>query len=310
MPGLRAGGAWIVVAVALVPLCWYGNPAVALLAGTALALARPAAVDVGGQRWGRLALQTAIVLLGVSLSIGRVVEVSADNLALVAAYVLGVLAVGYGIGRVLALERVSNVLMTSGTAICGGTAIATLAPILRARPDQVGVAIGIVFLLNALALFTFPAIGHALDLSQSDFGRWVALAIHDTSSVVATAAIYGEEAARVATTVKLGRTLWLIPLALAVALSVREPNARIRVPGFILAFLATSIAASALPPPDWLVHAASRTSKTLLVVALFFVGTEIRVETLKRMRGRLLVHAIVIWAIAASATLLAVRAGL
>ena len=309
MTRFRVSPAWLAILAALVPLCWYGNPAVALLVGAGLSLVWREPLDVQGTRWGRLSLQSAIVLLGASLSIGHVVETSAHNLALVATYVIGVLVLGFTAGRALALERESNALMSAGTAICGGTAIATLAPILRARPDQVGVAIGIVFLLNALALFTFPSIGHALGLSQTEFGRWVALAIHDTSSVVATATVYGTEAARVATTVKLGRTLWLIPLSLGVALAVRQPNARVRVPGFILAFLAASIASSVLPLPDWLVHLAARTSKILLVVALFFVGTDIRLDTLGRMRGRVLVHALALWAAAATATLLAVRAG-
>jgi uncharacterized integral membrane protein (TIGR00698 family) len=306
----RALGAWAAVAIVLTPLVWYGNPAIALLAGTALSLVWRGRLDIGGQRVGRLSLQTAIVLLGASLSIGRVLEVSADNLALVASYVLGVLGFGLVLGRLMAVERVSRLLMTAGTAICGGTAIATLAPIVRARPDQVGVAIGIVFLLNAIALFTFPEVGHLLALSERDFGRWVAVAIHDTSSVVATAAVYGEEALRVATTVKLGRTLWLIPLALVVALASSEPNARVRVPGFIVAFLVVSVATSLLPPPDWVVHGAGRASKMLLVVALFFVGTEIRAETLRQMRGRVLVHAVLLWAVAAAVTLAAVRAGL
>ncbi len=131
--------------------------------------------------------------------------------------------------------------MASGTAICGGTAIATLAPLIGARADQVGVAIGIVFLLNAAALFGFPLIGHWLGMTQLQFGMWTALAIHDTSSVLATSAIYGNEALEIATTVKLGRTLWLIPLTLIVSLAQRASAARVRVPPFIVAFIAVSV---------------------------------------------------------------------
>ena len=163
--------------------------------------------------------------------------------------------------------------MASGTAICGGTAIATLAPLIGARADQVGVAIGIVFLLNAAALFGFPLIGHWLGMSQLQFGMWAALAIHDTSSVLATSAIYGNEALEIATTVKLGRTLWLIPLTLIVSLAQRASAARVRVPPFIVAFIAVSVLSTVLPLPAWIGHAAGRVSKALLVTALFFIGT-------------------------------------
>jgi uncharacterized integral membrane protein (TIGR00698 family) len=292
----------------LVPLAWYGNPAIALLTGTVLSLLWRRPLGIGGQRWGRLSLQSAIVLLGVSLSIGRIAEVSGASLWIVALYVLAVLGCGLALARVLHLERASGLLMTAGTAICGGTAIATLAPIIGARAEQVGVAIGIVFLLNAIALFTFPAIGHHLGLSQAQFGVWVALAIHDTSSVVATAAIYGKEALEVATTVKLGRTLWLIPVALLVSLQFGASTARVRVPGFILAFVAASVLATVVPMPAWATQGAGRVSKLLLVAALFFIGTEISWATLQLMRGRVLGHAIALWLAAASAMLLTVMA--
>jgi uncharacterized membrane protein YadS len=250
----------------------------------------------------------AIVLLGFTLRIDHIVAVSGDSLWLVATYVLGVLGIGTALARLLRLERDSGLLMTAGTAICGGTTIATLAPLINARPDQVGVAIGIVFLLNAIALFTFPLIGHALGMSQMQFGMWVALAIHDTSSVLATAAIYGNDALEVATTVKLGRTLWLIPLALFVSLSCRVSTARVRVPTFILAFVAGSALATFVALPVWFGQAAGRTSKALLVIALFFIGTEISRATLGLMRGRGLVHALVLWVTAGAAMLVAALA--
>jgi uncharacterized integral membrane protein (TIGR00698 family) len=296
---------WAVVGALLVPLVWYGNPAIALLTGTALSLAWRGPLGVAGHRWGRIALQSAIVLLGFSLSIGRVAEVSGDSLRLVAAYVLGVLAIGIVFARALRLERESGLLVSAGTAICGGTAIATLAPLIGARPDQVGVAIGIVFLLNALALFGFPVIGHALGMTQMQFGVWVALAIHDTSSVLATAAIYGNEALEVATTVKLGRTLWLIPVALVISLVVRHSTARVRVPLFIVAFLASSVFSTFVRLPGWFGQTTAHASKALLVVALFFIGTEISWATLRAMRGRVLVHAVVLWLAAGSVMLVA-----
>jgi uncharacterized integral membrane protein (TIGR00698 family) len=302
-------GVNIAIAVALlVPLAWYGNPAIALFAGIALSLARNAPLDLGGHRLGRLSLQSAIVLLGLTLNIARVVQVSGDSLWIVVTYVLSVMAIGLLLARLLRLEHPSGLLMSAGTAICGGTAIATLAPIVNARADQLGVAIGIVFVLNAIALFSFPPIGHALALTQQQFGVWSALAIHDTSSVLATAAIYGDEALQVATTVKLSRTLWLIPLALTVSLYSSPTTARLRIPTFILAFLAASAFGSVVALPAELLHIVARLSKALLVAALFFIGTEISWTTLRQMRGPVLVQAVLLWLMATLAVLAAVLA--
>ena len=204
--------------ICLLPLIYWGNPALALFVGMfwTLLLGRP--VIDRGQVYGKYLLQTAIVLLGFKLNVSDLWRISADYTPLVAVYVLTALLLGLGLGWLLKLEKNASLLMASGTAICGGTTIATLAPILKARADQVGVSLAIVFLLNALALITFPYIGDYLEMSQEQFGVWVALSIHDTSSVVATAQIYGDQAASIATTVKLGRTLWLIPLAFQIVL--------------------------------------------------------------------------------------------
>ncbi len=309
MPGPTNAFRGVNIAIAvvlLVPLAWYGNPAIALFTGIALSLWRNAPLGFAGNQLGRLALQSAIVLLGLTLNITRVVEVSGDSLWIVVTYVLSVLGVGLLLARLLRLEYPSGLLMSAGTAICGGTAIATLAPIVKARADQLGVAIGIVFVLNAIALFSFPVIGHALAMTQQQFGVWSALAIHDTSSVLATAAVYGDEALQVATTVKLSRTLWLIPLALVVSLYSSPSTARLRIPTFILAFLAASAFGSAVAIPAEVVHLVGRFSKILLVAALFFIGTEISWATLRLMRGPVLVQAVLLWLLAAAAVLAAV----
>ena len=298
---------WLVTGVLLPPLVWYGNPAVALLIGAALTLSLNRVLVEGGSRYGKLMLQTAIVLLGLRLGLDQVLTVSADSIELVIGFVLCVLAVGMLAGHLIGLDRISTVLLSGGTAICGGTAIATLAPILRAKPEQLAVAIAIVFLLNAVALLTFPAIGHWLDLSQTQFGVWAALAIHDTSSVVATAAIYGDEALEVATTVKLGRTLWLIPVALGVSLLVRNERVRVRVPGFILVFIGMAAVATFIDLPAIVTSTATTVSKALLVGALFFVGTEMTRATVAAIRGRILVHAVGLWLVAIAGTLTAVR---
>jgi uncharacterized membrane protein YadS len=163
-----------------------------------------------------------------------------------------------------------------------------------------------VFLLNVVALFVFPIIGHMLELSQLEFGLWSALAIHDTSSVVATAGIYGDQAQEVATTIKLGRTLWLIPAVFIAGLVGQSGSAKLRVPGFILLFIAAAAVGSIVPVPVMLVNAASLLSKALLVIALFFVGTELTRSILRGIRGRVAWQAICLWLIVAPVSLLAV----
>ena len=298
---------WLLTIALLVPLVWYGNPALALLVGAAITLLRDRPLIDGANRWCARLLQSAIVLLGFRLSIDQVLTVSGDTIHLVIGYVVGVLAIGMLLGRLIGLDRISTTLMAGGTAICGGTTIATLSPILSARPEQTGIAIGIVFLLNALALLTFPALGAWLGMSEEAFGVFVALAVHDTSSVVATAAAYGDRALEVATTIKLGRTLWLIPLAIGTSVIMSRSQAQVRVPGFILAFVAASILATLLEIPGELISVAGLLSKGLLVCALFFVGTEMSRATVSAIRGRVLVHALALWGLALAGTLTAVR---
>ena len=297
----------VLALLALPGLVYLGNPAFALLVGTLLSLIFNWQLFPGGSLWGRYFLQTAIVLLGLKLNMADMWQINIEYTRFVAAYVIATVSLGLLLGRLFGVDRVSNTLMASGTGICGGTAIATLAPIINARTEQVGVALAIVFLLNGLALFTFPQVGHHLNLSQQQFGVWAALAIHDTSSVVATAALYGEEALAVATTVKLGRTLWLIPLIIGLSLLQGRGEVKVRIPGFILLFVLASIAGSVLPLPSAVPVMASLGSKALLVAALFLMGTGVSRQTLRLLRGRVLWQACGLWALVVPVSLLAVR---
>ena len=285
---------------------YYGNPAVGLLVGAALSLTFNQAIVPHAGLLGKYALQTAIILLGLKLNASQLVKISADYSVLVTAYVALTLSAGLAIGWLLGNQRKSSQLIASGTAICGGTAIASLSPVIQARPEQTGVALTLVFLLNALALFTFPAIGEFLALTQEQFGVWAALAIHDTSSVVATSALYGEEAATVATTVKLGRTLWLVPLLLTFSVMHQKGSAKLRIPLFIAGFIAAACTGSLVELPDSVVSAASSASKVLLVIALFCIGTEISRNTLRALRGTVLLHGLLLWALVVPLTLLMV----
>jgi uncharacterized integral membrane protein (TIGR00698 family) len=298
----------LLAAAVLPALLWYGNPAVALLVGAALSLSFDKPVIPYANTLGKQALQTAIVLLGLKLNASQLLQISADYSVLVTCYVLLTIALGLGVGVLLGNQKKSSQLISSGTAICGGTTIASLSPVIGARPEQTGVALTLVFLLNALALFSFPVIGEYLALSQEQFGVWAALAIHDTSSVVATAALYGEEAATVATTVKLGRTLWLIPLLLVFSILAQRGSAKLRLPLFIVFFVLAASLGSLVELPAQVVGAAAMASKSLLVVALLCIGTEITRATLKELRGAVLVQGLLLWAIVVPVTLLLVRA--
>lgn len=259
-----------------------------------------------GSAIGKYALQTAIVLLGFKLKANDLLTISGTYALPVAAYVCCTLIAGLFLGYLCKSEQETNALLSSGTAICGGTAIATLSPIINARPEQTGTALCIVFLLNALALLTFPTIGHWLDLSQEQFGVWAALAIHDTSSVVATALLYGEQALAVATTVKIGRTLWLIPLIILTSLYVGTQQTKIRIPNFVFVFIAASVLGSWLDLSSIVVTGISQLTSALLVGALFFLGTDITRETLKKLHLSAVLHGLVLWALVIPAVLAAV----
>ena len=295
------------VAILLLPVVLYSrNPAIALLVGATISLIFNKQVIPQAGLLGKYALQTAIILLGLKLNASQLVRISADYSLIVTGYVALTLIIGLSMGRILGNETKCNQLIASGTAICGGTTIASLSPVIGARPEQTGVALTLVFLLNAIALFTFPSIGEYFKLSQEQFGVWSALAIHDTSSVVATAGIYGDEAAKVATTVKLGRTLWLIPLLLVFSIMQNSGSAKLRIPGFIILFVAAACLGSLASLPETMINTASLLSKTLLVVALYCIGTEISRQTLRDLRGGVLFHGLLLWALVVPLTLIMV----
>ena len=295
--------AWLGVSLVLALGIYFQNPAYALLGALVLRLILDVNPIKQSGTIGKLSLQTAIVLLGFSLGIDSLMQMSSDYGLIVAVFVLGTLGLGLLMGRLLRSDQVETTLIASGTAICGGTAIATLAPLINAKPQQFAVATALVFLLNIIALLTFPYIGTQLGLSQEVFGAWVALAIHDTSSVMATATIYGDEAAQVAAAVKLGRTLWLIPLAFAVSLIYGRREAKIRVPTFVLLFVGMAIVSRFVPLEPVVVGYISLLSKTLLVIALAMIGLEINRQTLSQMSMRSIGLGVGLWIIVAPVAL-------
>ena len=294
---------YIAATLSLVVLVFLGNPAIALLVGAGISLAFNFTLFLNAGQIGKYALQTAIILLGFKLNIQDLWRISADYSLIVTVYVLLTICAGLALGWSLKTSTISNKLISSGTAICGGTTIACLSPIIHAPPHQTAVALALVFLLNAIALFAFPVIGDYFSLSQTQFGVWCALAIHDTSSVVATAAIYGEQAFEMATTLKLGRTLWLIPLLLTFSILEKSDKSGVQVPGFIILFILASLLGSFTDIPALLISGATLLSKALLVLALFCIGSEIKRSTFKYVKGVAIAHAVLLWLLVVPATL-------
>lgn len=297
------------IPLALVPLVYWGSPLLAILTGTGLSLAINRPLLAQAPLCGKLALQTAIVLLGLNLDAENMWQVSQNHAGLIALYVILTFGIGIALGYLFGVDRLLTRLIAAGTAICGGTAIVTLSPVIKARGDQVALALMIVFCLNMVALLTFPSVGEWLGMTQTQFGTWTALAVHDTSSVVATAAVYGQQAAEVATTLKLGRTLWLIPLILVFSLLSGSGFVKIRIPGFIVLFILASTAGTLirtyLTVPQIAFDGAQYASKALIVVALFFIGLECTRQTIRNLHGRVLWLALALWAAVVPLTLLA-----
>ena len=214
------------------------SPAVALFMGIALALTIGAPYPKANKKVSKYLLQAAVVGLGFGMNLHSALAAGREGMLFTIVSVVGTMLIGMLIGyKFLRVDRDTAYLISSGTAICGGSAIAAVGPVIKAKPSSMSVALAIVFVLNAVALFIFPVIGHWLGLTQQEFGTWAAIAIHDTSSVVGAGAAYGEEALQVATTIKLTRALWIIPLALGTSFIFKSDGRKITIPWFILYFI-------------------------------------------------------------------------
>jgi uncharacterized integral membrane protein (TIGR00698 family) len=251
-----------------------------------------------------------------------------EGLLFAVASIAGTLGFGLLLGRIFRIEKKTSLLISGGTAICGGSAIAALSPVIRAEERQVSVAMGTVFILNSVALFLFPVTGHFLHLSQNQFGLWSAIAIHDTSSVVGAAGRYGPEALQIATTVKLARALWIIPVSLIVAFIFRErrtartdgtaganggeydgkaakTRAKIRIPWFIGLFIVAILLNTWVPVPA-ISHAIVGASHAGLTLTLFLIGSGLSMQVLKNTGVKPLLQGIILWALISVTTLWAI----
>ena len=282
------------------------SPAVALFMGIALALTIGAPYPKANKKVSKYLLQAAVVGLGFGMNLHSALAAGREGMLFTIASVVGVMILGVTLGRLLKVNPKNAYLISSGTAICGGSAIAAVSPIIDADENDTSLALATIFILNAIALFIFPPIGHALGLSEQQFGTWAAIAIHDTSSVVGAGAAYGQEALQVATTIKLTRALWIFPLALVSILVFRSKGKKIAIPWFILMFVGAMLLNTYLNIPQQISSTVVMLSKKALGVTLFLIGCGLSVGAIKKVGAKPLVLGILLWAIISVATLLVV----
>ena len=250
-------------------------------------------------------LQYSIVGLGFGINLNTAIEAGSQGFLFTVSTIALVMIFGLLLAKILKIDKTIAQLISAGTAICGGSAIAAVAPILKANSKQTSVALGIVFVLNAVALFIFPEIGHFFNLSQNQFGIWSAIAIHDTSSVVGAASKYGNEALQIATTVKLARALWIIPLAFLISIFTKSEG-KIKIPYFIGFFILAILAGTYLPFLQNFNSIISEISRDTLKVALFLIGAGLSLQNLKNIGIKPLLLGIILWIFISSISLYAV----
>ncbi|MBI6120783.1 YeiH family protein [Salegentibacter maritimus] len=251
-------------------------------------------------------LKISVVGLGFGMYITETLQIGKEGLNITLFTIAATLILGWLLAKILKIDVRLGHLISSGTSICGGSAIAAISPVINAKPKTISVSLGVVFLLNSVALFIFPGIGHFFNMSQHQFGLWTAIAIHDTSSVVGAALAYGEEALRVATTVKLARTLWIIPVSLISMFLFKTKDGKIKIPMFILFFILAIAINSYFNLPAELTQSITGISKRLLVACLFLVGTTLSLKDIKQTGFRPFVLGISLWVFISISSLLVI----
>ena len=286
VPGLEAFSSWV-------------TPPVALFVGLAFALLCGQAYPKFNKKVSKKLLQYSVVGLGFGMNLHASLASGKEGMLFTIISVMGTMILGMFIGRkLLKVNRDTAYLISSGTAICGGSAIAAVGPVIKAKDSDMSVALATIFVLNAIALFIFPVFGNWLGLTQQEFGTWAAIAIHDTSSVVGAGAAYGEEALQVATTIKLTRALWIIPLALATSVIFKNGGKKINIPWFILWFVV------AILINTYLLDSVPEVGKTIaglarkgLIVTMFFIGASLSTNVLKAVGIKPLLQGVLLWVV-------------
>ena len=282
------------------------TPPVALFLGLVFALLCGQPCQKFNKKASKKLLQYAVVGLGFGMNLYQSIASGKEGMMFTIISVAGTMLIGMLIGyKLLKVNKTTSYLISSGTAICGGSAIAAVGPVIKAKDSEMSVALATVFILNAVALFVFPVLGHWLGLSQQQFGMWAAIAIHDTSSVVGAGAAYGEEALQVATTIKLTRALWIIPLALVTSLIFKSGEKKISIPWFILFFVVAMLVNTYLladyPEIGKVIYGIAR---KLLTLTMFFIGASLSKSTLRSVGVKPLIQGVILWLLISVVSLL------
>ena len=276
---------------------WIGNSALSLFLGILLALIYKLPEGFFTQKYGSKILQTGIVFLGGSLSIGTVYQTNSDYFVWISIFVVLSFAAVVFLGRLMGVPKKLSFLLASGTAICGGTAIASVAPSIKAKPEELTTAITIIFLLNAIAVLAFPLSNEYIKLNDVQFGAWAALAIHDTASVVGAASSVGEVSVEVAATLKVARTIWIVPLVIFSAWLYRNKNDGFGLPIFVVFFIVAALLNTIFQPNEVIIEYLKLINRICLLTGLFCIGTQISRESLALLEFKPITLAIAIWAL-------------
>ena len=284
VPGMSAFSSWV-------------TPSVALFLGLVFALLCGQAYPKFNKKVSKTLLQYSVVGLGFGMNLHASLASGKEGMLFTIISVIGTMCIGMFIGRkLLKVNRNTSYLISSGTAICGGSAIAAVGPVIKAKDSDMSVALATIFVLNAIALFLFPVLGEWLELTQQEFGTWAAIAIHDTSSVVGAGAAYGEEALQVATTIKLTRALWIIPLALVTSFIFKGEGNKVSIPWFILWFIvAILVNTYLLDSVPQVGKAISGLARKGLIITMFFIGASLSTDVLKAVGVRPLMQGVLLW---------------
>ena len=274
---------------------WIGNSALSLFLGILLALIYKLPEGFFTQKYGSKILQTGIVFLGGSLSIGTVYQTNSDYFVWISIFVVLSFAAVVFLGRLMGVSKKLSFLLASGTAICGGTAIASVAPSIKAKPEELTTAITIIFLLNAIAVLAFPLSNEYIKLNDVQFGAWAALAIHDTASVVGAASSVGEVSVEVAATLKVARTIWIVPLVIFSAWLYRNKNDGFGLPIFVVFFIVAALLNTIFQPNEAIVEYLKFINRICLLTGLFCIGTQISRESLALLEFKPITLALAIW---------------
>lgn len=281
------------------------TPAIVLSIGLVFALLCGVTYPAFNKKASKKLLQYSVVGLGFGMNLQESLSSGKEGMAFTVISVVGTMLIGMWIGyRLLKVDKRTSYLISSGTAICGGSAIAAVGPVIKAKDSEMSVAMATIFLLNAVALFVFPVLGNWLGLSQQQFGMWAAIAIHDTSSVVGAGAAYGQEALEVATTIKLTRALWIIPLAIVTAFFFKSSANKISVPWFILWFVVAIVVNTYLLTgiPE-VGHMISAVARKTLILTMFFIGASLSTDAIKTVGIKPLIQGLLLWLVISLASL-------